>query len=856
MLHPMGWDAFGLPAENAAIDRDVKPGEWTFDCIATMRDQLKRLGFSYDWSREVATCTPDYYRWNQWLFLKLMEHNLAYRDDATVNWCPGCETVLADEQVEDGLCWRCDTVVQQKQMQQWFLKITDYAENLLQDLEHLDGWPDKVKKMQHDWIGKSTGATIKFPLKDGGGLKVFTTRPDTIYGATYMVLAPEHPLAERIAEENEDVARYIREAQQRDIAVREEKTKDGVFTGKYAVNPMTNEQLPIYVAEFVLMDYGTGAIMAVPAHDSRDHAFAQEHDLSIRPVVEPEDGDWDFDEDAYEEDGVHVNSETLDGLDVADAKERIIDILEEDGTGEAGVNYRLRDWLISRQRYWGTPIPIIYCEDCGAVPVPEKDLPVELPEDVEFTGQGNPVETAEDWIQTTCPDCGGAAERETDTMDTFVDSSWYFLRYCDPDNDALPFDTETANYWMNVDQYIGGIEHAVLHLMYARFFTKFLRDIDMVDSVEPFERLLTQGMVLHPAYRTGDGDWLYPSEAEGYESSDLAVDGEVMKMSKSKKNVVDPEEMMDEYGADTARLFITRAALPEKELEWSAEGVENALQMLERTHRLVHANDELLTDTAPALDGADLEDRIMISFIQRTVEAVTQHMEDFEFNLAIDELDRLLTRLYRYRDQITSGPSENAKAIFSYGVRRYLEMLAPFTPHLAAQLWEDIGEHGYLIDAGWPELDDALLDEEAERIDRYHDRVASDIREISEMVGTDPSTIKIIRAANWKYGAEHRIDEEIKQGNNTFGTVMDTAMTDDIKQHGQTVSDMVRDAIQNPGRFQDRFMDRSMENTALDQNTTRWARQFDANIIIETEDESSEQKAERARPGKPAIVLD
>ncbi len=850
VLHPMGWDAFGLPAENAAIDRDVTPGDWTFDCIDTMKGQLQRLGFSYDWTREVTTCTPDYYTWNQWLFLQMRDDGLAYRDYATVNWCPGCETVLADEQVEDGLCWRCDSVVEQKEMQQWFLQITDYADSLLNDLNLLDGWPDKVTKMQHDWIGKSHGAQIEFPLQDGGHLSVFTTRPDTIYGATYMVLAPEHPQAEQIAEENKEVATYIEDAKTRDADVREEKTKDGVFTGTYAENPVTGDELPLYVAEFVLMDYGTGAIMAVPAHDSRDHAFATEHDIPIQPVVEPQDDtDWDPDEEAFEGDGVNINSGPLNGLETPEAKEKIIDILEEEGRGTADTNFKLRDWLISRQRYWGTPIPIIYCDDCGTVPVPEDELPVELPEDVEFTPTGNPLETAEDWIQTECPDCGGDAERETDTMDTFVDSSWYFLRYCDPDNTALPFDPDAAEYWMNADQYIGGIEHAVLHLMYARFVTKFLRDIDMVDEDEPFERLLTQGMVLHPAWKTTDGDWLYPDEVDDYDDSELAVNGEVMKMSKSKKNVVDPEEMVDEYGADTARLFITRAALPQKELEWSAKGVDDSLRMLERIYYLVHDNDELITQEAPDLADAALETRIVSSTIQRTVEQVTDHMEDFEFNLAIDALDRLLTRLYWYLDQ------DPDRAMFSYGVRRLLEMMAPYAPHLADQLWDDIGEDGFLINAGWPDVDDELLDEEAEQIDQYHDRVARDIREITNMVN-DFSTVKVIRAADWKYDVEAGIADALQHGDRNIGQIMDNVMTDETKQYGQQISDMVQDAAENPGTFQDRTMHKTLEQQALDQNTDRWANEFDANIVIESEDDSNEDKAKRARPGKPAIVLE
>ena len=501
-LHPMGWDAFGMPAENAAIKSGIHPAKWTYDNITYMKNELKRLGFSYDWNREVTTCDPEYYRWNQWIFLKMYERGIAYRKTAIVNWCPFDQTVLANEQVIDGRCWRCDTEVVQREIPSWFLRITDYAEVLLEDLEKLEGkWPSSVITMQKNWIGKSTGAAIKFPI-DGSTqvLEVFTTRPDTVFGVTFMAVAPEHPLIPELVKgsDYEDKVigfiNRIKSLSTRERGIVEEK--EGIFTGLYAVNPLTKEKIPIYVANYILWGYGTGAIMAVPAHDQRDWEFAKKYGLPIKPVIKPVDRDWDFEKGAYEEEGILINSDGFDGLSSKEAKEKITEFIEEKGYGYKTINFRLRDWNISRQRYWGTPIPIIYCPECGTVPVPEEDLPVLLPENVEITGMGNPLEKVEEFVKTTCPKCGREARRETDTIDTFFDSSWYFLRYCDAHNNKEPFSKEKVDYWMPVDLYIGGIEHAVLHLLYARFFTKFLHEIGLVSASEPFERLLTQGMVL------------------------------------------------------------------------------------------------------------------------------------------------------------------------------------------------------------------------------------------------------------------------------------------------------------------------------------------------------------------------
>lgn len=851
VMHPMGWDAFGLPAENAAIDRDVNPREWTMDCIDNMRGQLKRLGFSYDWDREVATCDPEYYKWNQWMFLRMQEEGLAYQDEAEVNWCPGCETVLADEQVEDGLCWRCDSIVEKKDMEQWKLGITEYADELLQDLDQLDGWPDKVRKMQDEWIGKSQGASIKFSVTEKEEeLEVFTTRPDTIFGATFMALAPEHELAEEVAEENEEVAKYIKEAKKRDDEEREEKSKSGVFTGLHAENPFTGEKIPVYVAEFVLMDYGTGAIMAVPAHDDRDHEFATEHGIEIQPVVEPED-EHDFEDKAFTEDGEHVNSEFLNGLNNEEAKQRIIEELEREGLGKADVSYRLRDWLISRQRYWGTPIPVIHCEECGTMPVPEEDLPVELPEDVEFTETGNPIETSDTWIDTKCPECGGKARRETDTMDTFLGSSWYFLRYLSPELEEAPFDVDDANYWMNVDQYIGGIEHAVMHLLYSRFFTKFLRDKDMLEVDEPFERLLTLGMVHHESYKCPEHGWLYPEEVEDgniCSKCEQEVETDVIKMSKSKKNVVDPTELVEEHGADTARVFILRAANPTRELEWSEKGVKNSERMLERIYDLVKENEPLLTHEWPDLEEADLEDRIVSSRIQRATEKVTKDTESYDFNLAISEIDKLLTKLYWYKER---SPEPE---IFSHGVRTLVKLVSPYAPHLADELWNELGKEEFMIDSEWPELEGDLLDTEAEEIDRYFEKVSSDIREINEMTGAEPEKIKVIQASDWKYDVFNSILENLELKD--VGDVMDEVLNAELKERAGEINQMVVKAVENPGSFRKQFIDEQLEAKALEQNKERWESEFDIEIKIISERESESEKASRAEPGRPAIVLE
>jgi len=686
VLHPMGWDAFGLPAENAAIQHNIHPSPWTWDNIDNMRRQLKRLGISYDWSREVASCHPDYYRWTQWLFLQFFKAGLAYKKRSPVNWCPNCATVLANEQVVQGRCERCDTPVTTRELEQWFFRITQYADRLLEDLDNLPGWPEKVKIMQRNWIGKSHGVEIRFPIKGMDEvLPVFTTRADTIYGATYMVVAPEHPLVPRLIADSPDraaIERFIEDVRRQDEIARtaEEGEKLGMFTGSYCVNPFTGEDIPIWIGNYVLMGYGTGAIMAVPAHAQRDLDFARRYGLPVRVVIAPKDGpmpDAATMTEAFVDDGIMVNSGPYDGLANREGLERIADEVERRGIGQRRVQYRLRDWLISRQRYWGCPIPIVYCGQCGIVPVPEDQLPVLLPEDVAFkpTGQ-SPLVEKEEFVNTTCPHCGGAARRETDTMDTFVDSSWYFLRFCDPHNKNEAFARDKVDYWMPVDQYIGGVEHAILHLMYARFFQMVLADLGLVTAERPFERLLTQGMVLK------DG----------------------AKMSKSKGNTVDPDAIVRKYGADTARLFILFAAPPERDLEWSDAGVEGAYRFLNRVWRLVG---DLVEELGPlpagqAAPGQDAAAEDLRRMVHRTVQRVTQDIEErFHFNTAISAIMELVNAFYLYKE--SGGPRD--RAVVAEGLEKLVLLLAPFAPHLAEELWEMLGRSGSVHEQPWPAYD-------------------------------------------------------------------------------------------------------------------------------------------------------
>ncbi len=694
VLHPMGWDAFGLPAENAAIQNNVHPARWTYGNIENMVRQLKGMGISYDWDRELTTCRPDYYRFTQWMFLKLFEHNLAYKKKSAVNWCPSCQTVLANEQVVEGCCERCESEVDKKQLEQWFFKTTAYAQRLLDDLEKLPGWPEKVKTMQRNWIGRSEGCQFSLEIEGSEEtLSVYTTRPDTVFGVTYMVLAPEHPLVEKLvvgkAQEAEIQAFVKKMKSTSDIArTATDAEKEGMFTGAYAINPMNGEKVPIWIANYVLMDYGTGAIMAVPAHDQRDFEFARKYDIPIRVVIKSPESPARGEEmlEAYPGEGVMVNSGDFDSLTVEEGQKRIISYMEEHGIGQGTINYRLRDWLISRQRYWGAPIPIVYCPDCGIVPVPEKDLPVLLPEDIDFKPYGeSPLNQLESFYKTTCPNCGKEARRETDTMDTFVCSSWYFDRFCSPHESDIPFTREAVDYWMPVDQYIGGVEHAILHLMYARFFTKFLYDINMLSCEEPFTNLLTQGMVLK----------------------------EGTKMSKSKGNVVSPEDIIGTYGADTARLFILFASPPERDLEWSDQGVEGSYRFLNRVWRMVNEYADTIREVNIPNNFAELdaEARKLRYKTHASIKKVSEDIEErFNFNTAISAIMELSNALNSYSDN-----EEQDLPVVKEAINALLLLLSPFSPHICEELWQLCGNEEAICLQKWPTYDpDALIQDEIE----------------------------------------------------------------------------------------------------------------------------------------------
>jgi len=724
VLHPMGWDSFGMPAENAAIKHGIAPKTWTLDNIENMKLQQKALGLSYDWDREVATCKEDYYKWTQWFFQQFYKKGLAYKKEAKVNWCETCHTVLANEQVIDGACWRCDNPVEKKDLSQWFLRITEYADRLLTDLDTLDHWPQRVKLMQKNWIGRSEGTEFSFEVPSiNERVSVYTTRVDTIYGVSYVVLAPEHPYVERLIENAPNKAELetfiTRMRNMSDIdRTSTDAPKEGMFTGSYAVNPMSGEQVPVWIANYVLVDYGTGAVMGSPAHDERDWEFAHKYDLPIKQVVACEGEEYSLEkwQEWYHEDGILVNSGDYNGQTSAEARKNITAALNERGIGEGKVNFRLRDWLISRQRYWGVPIPVVYCEKCGEVLEKDENLPVILPDDIEFSGNGNPLETSNQFKEATCPCCGGKARRDTDTMDTFVDSSWYFLRYCDPKNLNLPFAKEIVDKWTPVDQYIGGVEHAVMHLLYARFFFKVLRDLGLLTANEPFKRLLTQGMVLGPSYYSEkENRYLLPKDVvlkgdKAYSESGEELQVKVEKMSKSKNNGVDPEEMLDKYGADTTRLFIMFAAPPEKELEWNENGLAGAYRFLTRVWRLIFENSELVKNAHDDIDYDKLskEDKALLIKLNQTIKKVTDAIENnYHFNTAIAANMELINEVQSY--VTNSMSSEQAPKILAYTLKKILLMLSPFVPHFCDEIWEELGETGYLFNEKWPEYDEKML---------------------------------------------------------------------------------------------------------------------------------------------------
>lgn len=745
VLQPMGWDAFGLPAENAAIDRGIHPAKWTYENITHMRGQLQLLGLSIDWSREVTTCSPEYYRWTQWIFLQFFKAGLAYQKESAVNWDPIDQTVLANEQVDnEGRSWRSGAKVERKLLRQWFLKITDYAERLLNDLEKLPGWPERVKTMQANWIGKSIGAYLEFPIIGADEkIGVFTTRPDTVYGATYVVLAPEHPLTQQVTTPSHEatVEAFVQEvtAQSELERTAEDRPKRGVPTGGKAINPFTGEAIPIWIADYVLYEYGTGAVMGVPAHDSRDFAFAKANRLPIEVVIVPEGQAPPSPErltEAYTEPGVLVNSGSFDGMSSQEAKAAIIQKAEADEIGKARVQYRLRDWLISRQRYWGAPIPIIHCPNCGPVPVPDADLPVRLPENVSFSGRGpSPLAQLQDWINVPCPSCGTPARRETDTMDTFIDSSWYFLRYADANNPHQVFDSAKVNDWLPVDQYVGGIEHAILHLLYSRFFTKVLRDQGLLNFDEPFQRLLTQGMVQGKTYKNPvTGKYIPLAQVDTSSGTPLdPTTGEPLevfyeKMSKSKYNGVDPEQVLAKYSADTARMFVLFKAPPEKDLEWDDADVEGQFRFLNRVWRLVYEFVAQQTGRKTQASELSKAEKDLRRSIHAAIQAVTEDLEgEYQFNTAVSELMKLSNAL--------SDADCKDSPVYAEGIETLILLLAPFAPHMTEELWQALGHSESVHLQAFPQADPAAL-------------VVDEITLVIQILGKTRGTIQVPASAS------------------------------------------------------------------------------------------------------------
>mgnify|MGYP001594950315 CR=1 FL=1 len=761
VIHPMGWDAFGMPAENAAIKEGIHPAQWTYENITYMKKQLNQLGLSYDWDREVTTCSPDYYKWNQWFFLKMYEKGLAYRKSSFVNWCPSCVTVLANEQVIDNGCWRCDTAVIKKELEQWFFRITHYAEDLLNACDELKGWPEKVVLMQKNWIGKSEGLEADFKVYGmDEKIRIFTTRADTLFGATFVCLAPTHPLSEKLAADKE----ALKKVKER---YGKEDEKIGLFTGHYAVNPANDEKIPIYIANFVLMEYGTGAIMSVPAHDQRDFEFAKKYELSIKIVIMPENSELQTSNSelnaAFEDEGILVDSGSYSRLRSDVARIEIAKHIEKKGLGKRVINYKLRDWGISRQRYWGTPIPIIYCEKCGVVPVPEDELPVILPEDVKFTGTGgSPLADSEKFVNTSCPKCNGKARRETDTMDTFVDSSWYFIGYCFGKgkidfNSQLSTPNSQLRHWMPVDQYIGGVEHAVLHLLYSRFFTRVIKDLGIINPSEPFTNLLTQGMVCKETLKCPEHGWLFPEDVKDEKcvKCGKAVErGRVEKMSKSKKNVIDPDHLINKYGADTSRLFSLFAAPPERDLEWSDQGVEGAYRFLNRIWGIVYkyrcqVSGVRCQKLKPDSSLVPRHSSLLLRKTHQTIKRVTNDIErEYHFNTAIAALMELVNDLSSF-DQKTQ---DDWKA-FRFSTETLLLLLSPFSPHISEELWESMGNKKSILEEGWPSWDENIAkEEEIELVIQINGKVKAKIMipaglsddEVRKKALNEPKTQEII----------------------------------------------------------------------------------------------------------------
>ncbi|MBW2995866.1 leucine--tRNA ligase [Candidatus Woesearchaeota archaeon] len=811
VLYPMGYDSFGLPAENAAIKAKVHPRKHTNDAINNFIKQQKTLGLSYDWDRKISSCEPEYYRWNQYIFLKFMEKGLVYRKKAPVNWCPKCNTVLANEQVHDGKCWRHkDTDVEPKMLEQWFIKTTKYADELLEDIPKLE-WPERIKIMQENWIGRSEGVTLKFDIIDENDKKIdeietYTTRVDTVYGITYLVLAAEHPKViewTKGTKIEKKIKEFIKKVKKQSIIDRtaEGKEKNGIFLGKYFINPFTGEKCPLWVADYALYDYGTGAVMAVPTHDHRDFEFAKKYKLPLRVVISP--SDWDLDVEkmsrAYVDDGVMANSGEFDGMSNRDAMEAIADFAEKKGWGKRTINYKLKDWLVSRQRYWGTPIPVIHCEKCGIVAVPEKELPVLLPEKVVF-GKGNPLETSKSFVDVKCPKCKGDAKRETDTMDTFYDSSWYFLRYCDSQNNKAPFDKAKVKYWMPVDQYIGGAEHACMHLIYARFFTKALRDMNYLKFDEPFTRLFNQGM-LH------------------------GLDGYVM--SKSRGNTVLPEEISDKYGIDTARFFLMSIASPDKDLEWSDKGIEGSSRFMKK-----------LFDYFDSVKIGKSSKKVD-SKLNKAIKGITEDIEEFRYNFAIIKLRELFECL--------------EKEVSKDTLEKFLKLLHPFCPHFTEELWEKIGGKGFLSLASWPKYDAGKIDLKAEEVENLIEGTISDIKNVMKLAKVEKlEEIVLFVADEWKYKFISDLKEAMEKTRDV-GKLIKKTMD---KEHSKDISSLVPRLVKDPTKVPEVVLDQKTEIKAIKDNLDLIKQEFGTDkIAVFSADESREAKAKQAMPGKVAILI-
>ncbi|MFC1648455.1 leucine--tRNA ligase [Nanoarchaeota archaeon] len=812
VLYPMGYDSFGLPAENAAIKAKSHPKIFTEKAIENFVQQQKDLGFSYDWNRMIACHKPDFYKWDQWIFLKMLEKGLVYRKKSIVNWCPKCNTVLANEQVHSGKCWRHeDTNVKIKDLEQWFFRITDYAEELLQGIDKLTGWSEDVKTMQRNWIGKSKGTLMDFQVEDSDkNLSVFTTRPDTFYGITFLVYAPEHPDVMEFVKGTKyekPVKKFVEKIVLEDRFARtaEDKEKEGMFIGKYAINPITKEKIPIYIANFVLYEYGTGAIIAVPAHDQRDFEFAKKYDIPIRVVINPPD--YKLNEKkmsrAYVGDGVMVNSEKFNGMNSRDAMGSITKNLEKNKCGKATIQYKLRDWLISRQRFWGAPIPMVHCSKCGIVPVAEKDLPVKLPDDFKFTqGTGNPLENCKEFVNTNCPKCKGKARRETDTMDTFVDSSWYFLRYLDPKNNKLPFDKKKASYWLPIDMYIGGKEHATMHLIYFRFFTKFLRDLGLLKIDEPTLNLFNQGM-LHKG---------------GY------------VMSKSRGNVVTQEEIEKKYGIDTARFFLLFVAGPDKDMEWDDKAVDGTYRLLRKISMLLEKK------------VVDKPIKNQVSKAHKAIRDVTLHMESLRMNLALISIQELANYLH-LQDELCREAFESL-----------LLLMAPFTPHLAEELWEQIGNKPFISTAKWPSYDARKIDLVAEASEELLSDLRNDIRGVLELTKITPKKITLIACSQWKHDFIKELRKAMKDSRDS-GIVLKKIMSGPLKRYGKDISKLVPSLLKNPGNIPAAVLGEKKELEMLKRDLSALEKEFKCSVELIKADNSKDAKTSKAMPGKPGIVV-